>query len=265
MKDRPLTTKKLMHPYWRFLAIVYLVCISGNKSGIDTLTIRQTSEVVALVEGWNFKYSMYVFDDMMANVRTLNKKYWFKFLRFLQMVLEAKYPQLQQTMSIYDTKIMNHMVFPMLNQVRTDVQVLYQNRKPLVKFGAFPEIAKQVQAPVNVVMANEHDVDIIDAPPRSDESVENVDLTGVESEEEDVSEEMLMEDIEFNEFNEKVGEIETRIDTEGLTEDKSNEVQTLSVNPPHTEAFEPIFFEPDNVLAMRQLELQVQTQNQAYQ
>ncbi|KAF5782870.1 hypothetical protein HanRHA438_Chr11g0514031 [Helianthus annuus] len=35
----PPTTKKLLHPYWRFLAHVYLVCISGNKSGIDTLTI----------------------------------------------------------------------------------------------------------------------------------------------------------------------------------------------------------------------------------
>ncbi|MFS7967192.1 hypothetical protein Hanom_Chr09g00782931 [Helianthus anomalus] len=46
----PPTAKKLLHPYWRFLPHVYLVCISGNKSGIDSLTIRQTSGVVALVE-----------------------------------------------------------------------------------------------------------------------------------------------------------------------------------------------------------------------
>ncbi|MFS7936488.1 hypothetical protein Hanom_Chr05g00416181 [Helianthus anomalus] len=46
----PPMTKKLLHPYWRFLAHVYLVCISGNKSGIDTLTIKQTLGVVALVE-----------------------------------------------------------------------------------------------------------------------------------------------------------------------------------------------------------------------
>ncbi|MFS7912745.1 hypothetical protein Hanom_Chr02g00133481 [Helianthus anomalus] len=37
------TIKKLLHPYWRFLAQIYLMCISGNKSGIDKLTIRQTS------------------------------------------------------------------------------------------------------------------------------------------------------------------------------------------------------------------------------
>ncbi|KAF5823073.1 hypothetical protein HanRHA438_Chr01g0035161 [Helianthus annuus] len=145
----PSTTKKLLHPYWSFLAHVYLVCISGNKSGIDTLTTRHTSAVLSLVEGWKFNYSKCVSNDMMANVKTLNKKYWFKFPRFLQMILEAKYPHLQQTVSIYDAKVMNHMVYSMLNQVRTDVQVLFQNKKPLVKFGAFPEIAEQVQALIN--------------------------------------------------------------------------------------------------------------------
>ncbi|KAJ0793301.1 hypothetical protein HanOQP8_Chr01g0028071 [Helianthus annuus] len=127
-----------------------------------------------------------MFDDMMTNVKTLNKKYWFKFPRFLQMILEAKYPRLQQTMSIYDAKIMNHMVYSMLNQVRIDVQVLFQNKKPLVKFGAFPKIAEQVQAPINADVADEHDVQIIDAPPGSNEPIENVDLTGVESEEDNV-------------------------------------------------------------------------------
>ncbi|MFS7896497.1 hypothetical protein Hanom_Chr00s004871g01726161 [Helianthus anomalus] len=85
---------------------------------------------------------------------------------------------------------MNHMVFSMLNQVRIDVHVLYQNKKPLVKFGAFLEIVEQVQAPVNVVVADEHDIKIIDVPPGSSESIENVDLTGVESEEDNVFEEI---------------------------------------------------------------------------
>ncbi|KAJ0754663.1 hypothetical protein HanPI659440_Chr09g0349341 [Helianthus annuus] len=35
----PPTIKKLLHPYWRFLAHIYLVCISGNKSGIHKLTL----------------------------------------------------------------------------------------------------------------------------------------------------------------------------------------------------------------------------------
>ncbi|MFS7963930.1 hypothetical protein Hanom_Chr08g00744141 [Helianthus anomalus] len=80
----PPTTKKLLHPYWRFLAHVYLVCINGNKSGIDTLTIDQTSGVVVLVEGWKFNYSKCVFDDMLENVKTINKKYWLKFPWFFK-------------------------------------------------------------------------------------------------------------------------------------------------------------------------------------
>ncbi|KAM0064064.1 hypothetical protein Hdeb2414_s0003g00098281 [Helianthus debilis subsp. tardiflorus] len=82
---------KLLHPYWRLLAHNYLVCISGNKSGLDKLTLKQTSVVVSVVEGWRYNYSKSVFDDMLVNVKTLNEKYWYKFSRFIQMILEKKY------------------------------------------------------------------------------------------------------------------------------------------------------------------------------
>ncbi|KAJ0645390.1 hypothetical protein HanOQP8_Chr16g0623381 [Helianthus annuus] len=72
----PPTIKKLLHPYWRLLAHIYLVCVNGNKSGLDKLTLKQTSAVVSLVEGWKYNYSKSVFDDMFANVKTLNEKYW---------------------------------------------------------------------------------------------------------------------------------------------------------------------------------------------
>ncbi|KAF5809750.1 hypothetical protein HanRHA438_Chr04g0171191 [Helianthus annuus] len=228
----PPTTKKLLHPYWRFLAHVYLVCISGNKSGIDTLTIRQTSGMVSLVEGWKFNYSRCVFDDMMANVKTLNEKYWFKFPRFLQMVLETKYPKLQATVKIYDTKIMNHMVFSMLNQKsRENVKVKYENKKPLIKFGVFSEITEEVPAPVNATVVDEHDVVIIQAPPGSNEPVENVDFTGVESEEDETDDRM----IDDAEVSENVGEREAEVNTGSLTAETQNVEEPVSVNPPHTE------------------------------
>ncbi|MFS7953519.1 hypothetical protein Hanom_Chr07g00619641 [Helianthus anomalus] len=223
----PPTTKKLLHPYWRFLAHVYLVCISGNKSGIDTLTIRQTSGMVSLVEGWKFNYSRCVFDDMMANVKTLNEKYWFKFPRFLQMILETKYPKLQATVKIYDTKIMNQMVFSMLNQKsRENVKVKYENKKPLIKFGVFSE-----PAPMNSTMVDEHDVVIIQAPPGSNEPVENVDFTGVESEEDETDDKM----IDDTEVSENVGEGEAEVNTGSLTAETQNVEEPVSVNPPHTE------------------------------
>ncbi|KAF5810151.1 hypothetical protein HanRHA438_Chr04g0175691 [Helianthus annuus] len=193
------------------------------------------------LEGSSFTFVCFINE----RTRTSNKKYWFKFSRFLQMILDAKYPQLQQIVSIYDTKMMNHMDFSMINQVRTDVQLLYQNRKLLVKFGAFPDIAEQVRAPVNAFVAEEHDVQIINAPPRTEEPIKNVDLTGIESEKEIVFEETLMDDAETDE---NVGGIETGIETEGLTADVTNEDQTLSVNPHYTETFEHVSADSDTLL-----------------
>ncbi|MFS7918107.1 hypothetical protein Hanom_Chr03g00196981 [Helianthus anomalus] len=145
----PPTIKKLLHPYRRSLAhnYFYLVCISGNKSGIDKLTMRQTLWVVSLVEEWKINYSKCVFDDMLANVKTLNDKYQYKFPRFLQMILETKYPKLAVSVKIYDVKIMNHMVFSMLNQkTRENVGVKYENKKLLTKFGVYSEITEEVPA-----------------------------------------------------------------------------------------------------------------------
>ncbi|KAF5782869.1 hypothetical protein HanRHA438_Chr11g0514021 [Helianthus annuus] len=160
------------------------------------------------------------------------------------MILEAKYPQLQPTVSIYDTKIMNHMVFSMLNQKpRADVQVTCQNKKPLVKFGAFSEVTEEVQAPVNATVADEHDVEIIDAAPGSSEPVENVDLTGIVSEEDAVVERM-MDNVEFNE---NVVDDETEVNAESLTAEVQHVKQPTSVNPPHTEPVDFVSAEPENV------------------
>ncbi|KAF5789601.1 hypothetical protein HanXRQr2_Chr09g0373201 [Helianthus annuus] len=126
---------------------------------------------------------------------------------------------------------MNHMVFSMLNQKpRTDVQVTYQNRMPLVKFGVFYEVVEQVQAPVNATVADEHDVQIIDAPPGLSEPIKDVDLTEVESEEDNAFDERMMDDAEVNE---NVSDVETEVNTESLTVEVPNVEQPSSVNPPH--------------------------------
>ncbi|MFS8001231.1 hypothetical protein Hanom_Chr13g01187891 [Helianthus anomalus] len=170
---------------------------------------------------------------MMANVKTLNEKYWFKFSRFLQMILETKYPKLQPTVKIYDTKIMNHMDFSMLNQKsRENVKAKYENKKPLVKFGVFAEIIEEVPASINALVADGHDIEIIDPPPGSNEPVENVDLTGVESEEDEAGDRM----IDDHEVSENVGEGEIEGNTESLTAETQNVEEPVNVNPPHTES-----------------------------
>ncbi|MFS7910664.1 hypothetical protein Hanom_Chr02g00108891 [Helianthus anomalus] len=65
---------------------------------------------------------------MFVNVKTLNEKYWYKFPRFIQMILEKKYPKLPVTVKTYDVKMMNHLVFTWINQKsRENVGIKYQN------------------------------------------------------------------------------------------------------------------------------------------
>ncbi|MFS7937307.1 hypothetical protein Hanom_Chr05g00426071 [Helianthus anomalus] len=190
------TKEKLLHRYWRFLAHVYLVCISGNKSGIDKLTLRQTSGVMSLIKGWKYNYSKSVFDDMLANVKTINDIKWYKFSKFLQLILETKYPKLPITVKTYDVKLMNHMI--------------------------------------NATVADEHDVEIIETPVGTNEPVENVDLTRIESEEDKADDEMADDDDEVNE-NVSEGETETEVNTKSLTTETENVEEPVNVNPPHVE------------------------------
>ncbi|KAJ0697274.1 hypothetical protein HanLR1_Chr10g0367161 [Helianthus annuus] len=219
----PPTIKKLLHPYWRLLAHIYLVCISGNKSGLDKLTLKQTSAVVSLVEGWKYNFSKSVFDDIFVNVKTLNEKYWYKFPRFIQMILEKKYPKLPVTVKTYDAKMMNHSVFTWINQKsRENVGVKYENKRALTKFGIFAEIQEAVPTQINAIVAEEHDVEIVEPPVSAQEPVENVDLTGIESEE-DVRDDRMMEDEEEDEC---ADESETEIET--MDEDLTTEIVHMS-------------------------------------
>ncbi|KAM0029402.1 hypothetical protein Hdeb2414_s0018g00525281 [Helianthus debilis subsp. tardiflorus] len=207
----PPTIKKLLHPYWRFLAHIYLVCISGNKSWLDKLTLSQTSGVVSVVEGWKYNYSKNVFDDMSANVKTINEKYWYKFPRFLQQILEKKYLKLPITVKTVDTK--------------------YQNKKKLEKFGAFAEIQVEVLAKIDAIVAEEHDAEIIEAPVGTQEPVENVDLTSVESEE-DIADDRMVDD---EEVNDDVDEAEPEIHAESLTAEPEYVNEPVNMSPPHVD------------------------------
>ncbi|MFS7929411.1 hypothetical protein Hanom_Chr04g00332231 [Helianthus anomalus] len=230
----PPTIKKLLHPHWRLLAHIYLACISGNKRGLDKLKLKQTSGVVSVVEGWKYNYSKSVFDDMLANVKTLNDKYWYKFPRFVQMILEKKYPKLLITVKTYDVKMMNHLVFTWLNQKsRDNVGIKYQNKRKLEKFGVFAKIQEETPAQINAIVVEEHDVEIIEAPVGVQEPIENVDLTGIESEE-DIADDRMVDDDEENESITK-SEIETDTLVEGLTAETEDVNELAHMSPPHVE------------------------------
>ncbi|MFS8003817.1 hypothetical protein Hanom_Chr13g01218331 [Helianthus anomalus] len=201
-----------------FLAHIYLVCISGNKSGLDKLTLKQTSGVVSVVEGWKYNYSKSMFDDMMDNVKTINEKYWYKFPRFVQLILEKKYPKLPINVKTYNVKMMNYLVFTMLNQrSRDNVKINYKN--------------KGEPAQIKAIVAKEHDVEIIEAPVGNQEPVKIVDLTSVESEE-DIADDRMIED---DEVNDDVDEKEIETLAEGLTTEIKDVNEPVHMSPPHVE------------------------------
>ncbi|KAM0070944.1 hypothetical protein Hdeb2414_s0001g00019191 [Helianthus debilis subsp. tardiflorus] len=204
--------------------------VQGKEGSICEQDVRETSGVVSVVEGWKYNYSKSVFDDMVANVKTINEKYWYKFSKFVQLILEKKYPKLPITVKTYDIKMMNHLVFTMLNQrSRDNVEIKYQNKQKLEKFGAFAEIQEEAPAQINAIVAEEHDVEIIEAPVGTQEPVENMDLTGVESEE-DIANDRMIED---DEVNDDVDETETL--AEGLSAETEDVNEPVHLSPPHVE------------------------------
>ncbi|KAL8211273.1 hypothetical protein R6Q57_005710 [Mikania cordata] len=65
----PPTEKKLLHPYWRYLAHAVTQCLSGRKGGYDVLNQTLSSCMVALALGMDFNYSKMIFHDMHANIK----------------------------------------------------------------------------------------------------------------------------------------------------------------------------------------------------
>ncbi|MFS8009312.1 hypothetical protein Hanom_Chr14g01283241 [Helianthus anomalus] len=109
---------------------------------------------------------------------------------------------------------------------------IFVNREVLL-FGVFSEIPEEVPAQINATVDDEHDVEIIEAPARMIEPVENVDLTGIESEEDEVDD-RTVDDTEVNE-NVDEGETETEVNTESLTAEAQIIEEPVSVSQPHVE------------------------------
>ncbi|KAJ0792027.1 hypothetical protein HanOQP8_Chr01g0012701 [Helianthus annuus] len=150
------------------------------------------------------------------------------------MILEKKYPKIPVIVKTYDPKMMNYLVFTWINQKsRDNVGVKYENKHSLEKFGIFAEIQEDAPTQINAIVAEEHDVEIIEAPVGVQEPIENVDLTGIESEE-DVGEDRMIDD---EEEDERVDESETEkeIMDEGLTAEIEDVSEPVHISPPHAE------------------------------
>jgi len=61
----PPTLKKLLHPYWRFLAHVFVSCILGRRSGAAEISQRNTGAIVSLAAGVRFNFLRFIWMSLL--------------------------------------------------------------------------------------------------------------------------------------------------------------------------------------------------------
>ncbi|KAF5815862.1 hypothetical protein HanXRQr2_Chr03g0127831 [Helianthus annuus] len=165
----PPLIKKFVHPYWRLLVHMFLLCVSENRGGTDQLNSTQTAALVCVITNEPFNYSKYVLEAMKRNVLEVRKDKFLMYPRFIQMILNASYPQLVKTGNTLELKPMGPACFGALT-TKKSTERKFEGKIPLEKFGQFAEtedvaaelvIDQPIQAnvgPAVAIVAEEHDV-----------------------------------------------------------------------------------------------------------
>ncbi|KAM0048945.1 hypothetical protein Hdeb2414_s0008g00280231 [Helianthus debilis subsp. tardiflorus] len=167
----PSLVKKFVHPYWRLLVHMFILCMTENRGGTDQLNITQSAALVCLITNQPFNYSKYIFEGMKRNVTGVLKDKFLMYPRFLQMILNVRYPELVRSGNTLELKPMGPACFGALTP-KKGTEKKFEGLIPREKFGQFAETedvaadpvivqpapvnAAQINAPVNVVVAEEH-------------------------------------------------------------------------------------------------------------
>ncbi|KAJ0948958.1 hypothetical protein HanRHA438_Chr01g0033481 [Helianthus annuus] len=107
----PPLVKKFVHPYWRLLLHMFLLCMTENRGGIDQLNTTQTAAVICVITNEPFNYSRYVLEAMKRNAIGLRKDKFLMYPRFVQMILNARYPELRRSGNTLELKPMGPSCF----------------------------------------------------------------------------------------------------------------------------------------------------------
>ncbi|CAI9264259.1 unnamed protein product [Lactuca saligna] len=92
----PPTLKKLLPPYWRFLAHSFVICISGGKTSADEISLLNIGAIAVLVMDLKFNFSRFVLNEMKNNLQGKRKDNFLMYPRFLQMIFDSQYPDLER-------------------------------------------------------------------------------------------------------------------------------------------------------------------------
>ncbi|KAM0024014.1 hypothetical protein Hdeb2414_s0022g00610841 [Helianthus debilis subsp. tardiflorus] len=160
--------KKFVHPYWFLLMHMFIMCMTKNRGGTNQLNITQSAAFVCLVTNQAYNYLKYVFEGMKRNITRVRKDKFVMYPRFLQMIFNAHYSDLERIRNTLDLKPMGPAFLGALTPGKGTASK-FEGRIALEKFGQFAETEEVVaepenapiNVPVNVVVAEEHIVQIV--------------------------------------------------------------------------------------------------------
>ncbi|KAM0061545.1 hypothetical protein Hdeb2414_s0004g00137351 [Helianthus debilis subsp. tardiflorus] len=184
----PTVLKKLFPPYWRLLVHFFFQCISENKGGWDQLNKTQTSAIVALVNGWDYNFSAFIFDNMKKMLDDPKKKIFTLYPRFIQMILDDQYPTLFKGPNFINLKPMGPGCFENACRNKRAKHHNFEARFPLEKHGRFADVlqgAPAAPAPpvipvapvppqINAQIAEEHNVQLMQQVQQADDDDDEV-------------------------------------------------------------------------------------------
>ncbi|MFS7947259.1 hypothetical protein Hanom_Chr06g00546091 [Helianthus anomalus] len=101
---------------------LFLLCISENKGGLNQLNQIHSSAFMSLIEDWDYDYSAFVFDNMKKNLEGARKEMFLMNPRFIQMIMNAKCPELVRGVNSLDIKPMGQGCFRAIKQNRSNAK-----------------------------------------------------------------------------------------------------------------------------------------------
>ncbi|KAJ0776959.1 hypothetical protein HanLR1_Chr02g0051721 [Helianthus annuus] len=175
---------------------MFILCMTENRGGTDQLNITQSVAFVCLITNQPFNYSKYIFECMERNVTRVRKDKFLMYPRSLQMVFNARYPELERSGNTLELKPIGPACFGALT-TKKGTKKKFEGLIPLEKFGQFAEtedVAAEpvlvqpapvnvapVNAPVNAMIAEEHVVQgAVENEPETEVLTINSDDEGIE-------------------------------------------------------------------------------------
>ncbi|MFS7978080.1 hypothetical protein Hanom_Chr10g00911421 [Helianthus anomalus] len=143
----PSLVKKFVHPYWRLLGHMFILCMTEKRGGTDQLKITRSAAFVCLITNQAFNYSKFIFEGTKRNVTGVRKDKFIMYPRFLQMIFNARYPELKRSGNTLELKPMGHACFGALT-TKKGTEKNFEGPVPLEKFVQFSETEDVAAEPV---------------------------------------------------------------------------------------------------------------------